>query len=381
MLLKSSNSVFDNSGKVMTVKGPLDPEELGMTLMHEHLFFESIMTTTRAPDINTPMMETKVWDDPLSVENLALIGVLANGNRYGTYRNKDNSILADLDLAVEEISEFRNQGGASIVDVTNIGIRRDPISLMKVSMRTGLNIIAGSSWYVKASHQSDMDFLTVEQLTDAIVQDITVGIGDTGIRAGVIGEVGINGEPLTDNEIKIIKASARASRRTGAPISFHWGGTGLEKMEVASLVSESGGEMCRTIFGHSDVSAGDVDLLLSLLEKGVYIQFDLLGRVGVPLSWDVLNTTSPWPEYLSFSGAAIVADTISKLFSAGYGDRILISHDVCTKVQLKKFGGTGYSFIPEVFLPYLRRIGFTEEQLHLIMVENPKRILTFVTPE
>ena len=117
-----------------------------------------------------------------------------------------------MQAAIDEATQFRDWGGSTIVDVTSIGIRRDPISMMKVSMATGLNVIAGSSWYVKASYPDNMDDLTVEELTDVIVRDITVGIGDTGIRSGIIGEVGVQGEPLTPNELKVIRASARASR-------------------------------------------------------------------------------------------------------------------------------------------------------------------------
>ena len=126
--------------------------------------------------------------------------------------------------------------------------------------------------------------------------------------------------------------------------------------------------------------AGDIDLMLELLERGVYIQFDLLGRVGVPLTWDTLNPDSPWPESQSISGTALVADAITKLIEAGFEEKLLISQDVCMKFQLKRYGGTGYSFIPEVFLPYLRRIGVTEKQIRLLVVDNPKNILTFVKP-
>jgi len=367
------DSIPDLSGKALSIRGPIDPDELGMTLMHEHLFIENITTKTRAPTIDTPMMQAAFWDHPLTIENLQLV-------RTRRAFNRDNSILADMADAIEEANEFRNSGGSTLVDVTSIGIRRDPVSLMKVAMSTGLNIIAGSSWYVKDSYPDNMDDLTIESLTEVIVRDITKGIGETGIRSGIIGEVGVQGEPLTNNELKVIRASARASRLTGAPISFHWGGTGSEKLDVASAVAEEGGEMSRTIFGHSDMMAGDIDLMLELLERGVYIQFDLLGRVGVPLTWDTLNPDSPWPESQSISGTALVADAITKLIEAGFEEKLLISQDVCMKFQLKRYGGTGYSFIPEVFLPYLRRIGVTEKQIRLLVVDNPKNILTFVKP-
>ena len=229
-------------------------------------------------------------------------------------------------------------------------------------------------------HPQDMDDRSVEDLLGKIVRDINVGVDDTGVRSGIIGEVGINGNPLTPNEIKVIRASARASRASGAAISLHWGGVGREKFEVARVIVEEGGDLTRTIFGHSDLIAGDLDLMLELLELGVYIQFDLLGRVVVPLMWAPLDPQNPWPDYLSISGTALVADAIPKLIDAGYVDRILLSQDVCTKVQLKAYGGTGYSFILDTFLPHLTRVGVSAEHLSRMMIDNPRRVLMLAEP-
>ncbi len=357
------------TGKVMTVRGPIDPGNLGITLMHEHHFIETVTTILHAPDGNTPVSEAIDWYDPLTIQNLHT----ARGRRTSI---KDNGFLDDEKLAAEEVSEFRDRGGSTIVDMSNIGIRRDPQALMRVSNSTGLNIVMGSSWYVKNTHPDNMDTLSVDDLTAEIVRDITVGVGDTGIRSGIIGEVGINGDPLTPNEIKVVRASARASRATGAAISFHSGGLLREKLEVARIVSEEGGDLTRTIFGHSDVIANNMPLMLELLETGVYVQFDLLGRVVTALSLGPSDPRNPWEDYLSIAGAVLVADAIMKLIDAGYLDRILISQDIATKVQLKRYGGTGYSFILESFLPHLRRIGISDEHINQIMVESPKRVLT-----
>ena len=357
----------------MTVTGPIDPDDLGMTLMHEHLLFEGMGTRTFAPVHDTPASEAAEWYQDMALENL-----------YFPWTDrkllKDNCILADVDAAIEEANEFRDWGGSTIVDVTNLGIRRDPFGLRRISNATHLNIVMGSSWYVPASYPEGMNERTLEELTDQIVMDITVGVGTARVRSGIIGEVGISGDPLTPNEIKVIRASARASRLTGAPISFHSGGAGREKLCVAGIVAEEGADLARTIFGHSDVVAADMDLVLELLETGVYIQFDLLGRLGVPLSWAGLNPEKPWQNYHDTSHTAIVADAVCRLIDSGHLDRILLSHDVAGKVQLKRYAGTGFSFIPETFLPHLRRIGVTDEQINHLVVENPKRVLTLAEP-
>ncbi len=371
----STTSASEITGNVMTVKGPIDPENLGITLMHEHLLLDMLDSyPAYTPDCFAPITEAVQWHEKLTLENLHV-------TTKGEGLIRDNLVLTDEKMAAAEASEFRTWGGSTIVDLTSIGIGRDPRALLRMSNATGLNIVMGCSWYIPTSHHDDMGERTIEDLTDEIVRDVTVGVGDTGIRAGIIGEVGISGNPLTPNEIKVTRASARASRATGAAITLHWGGLGHEKLEIAGIIEEEGGDLTRTIFGHSDMIAGNMPLMLELLERGMYIQFDMLGLAMVPLSWEPLNSEDPWSELLTYSGTALVADAIPKLIEAGHLGRILVSQDVCSKIQLKHYGGTGYSFVLEMFIPHLRRVGMTERDINQIVVENPKRLLTFAEPK
>lgn len=359
----------DMTGKVMTVSGPIHPDQLGLTLMHEHLFIA--LYKAIAPDHHTPMGDWCLWDQSLTMDNLA------KARDRGPI--KDNWILSDEETAIKEASEFRIHGGGTIVEVTSYGIRRDPIAMKRVSHATGLNIIMGAGWYQKLYHPNEMDQWTVEELTKEIVNDIIVGVSGSGIKSGIIGEVGVEGNPITENEIKNIRASGRASLVTGAPISFHRGGVDRERLDVIKILEEEGVDLSRVIFGHSDTIAYNLPLMLDLLKRGVYIQFDLLGRVGVPLRFapDIDDNKA----FFSSAGTAVVAEAIPQLINAGYADRILLSQDICTKMQLKRFGGTGYSFILEKFLPELRSRDVSEDHILAMMVENPKRILTFVKPQ
>ena len=164
----------------MTVRGPKDPDKLGVTLMHEHLFIQSAARKTYAPDDNTPATEVERWYEKLTLENLHIA-------RSRKHTIADNLSLASLAAALAEVTEFRTYGGSTIVDLTSIGIRRDPMALVRVSDATGLNIVMGASWYTKQTHPPAMDERTVEDLADEIVRDITVGVGDTGVRSGIIG--------------------------------------------------------------------------------------------------------------------------------------------------------------------------------------------------
>ena len=356
-------------GKVMTVNGAVNPERLGSTITHEHLFIE--LWKDKIPTHDTPVTDSLLWDQKLTMENLHL----ARRRKY----IKDNYILGDEATAIAEAMEFKKNGGSTIVDVTSIGLGRDPLALRRVSNATGLNIVMGAGWYQKAYHPEDMDQRTAEDLADEIVRDVTVGVGDTGIRSGIIGEVGINGDPLTRNEIKSLQASARASRATGAAISLHRGGVGPEKLQTITILEEEGADLSRVIFGHSDGIAWDIPLMLELLGQGVYIQFDMLGMDTNPL---FLYPQSHSLEHIT--GLALtpqVVEALPRLIAEGYEDRILLSQDVYTKMQLKRYGGYGYSFVLESVLPELRKRGVTEEQSRKLMVDNPACVLTRVEPK
>ena len=362
-------NVPNMAGKAMTVRGPIDPDHLGITLMHEHLFVAT--TRTYTPDDNTPATDWRLWEHDLTMDRLDLT--------RARRPIMDNWFLADEQTAIDEATDFRNLGGRTLVELTSIGIRRDPLAMARVSYATGLNVIMGTGWYMKLYHPDDMDELTLEDMTDEIIRDITIGVGDTGIRSGIIGEVGIEGAPITENDVKSIRASGRAGRATGAPITFHRGGQGREKLTVIGILSDEGADLSRVIFGHSDPIASDMDLMLEMLAHGVYIEFDLMGRVGVPLRY--APDGDDLRSFMSSAGTAAVADAIPRLIDAGHTDRILLSQDVSAKMQLKKYGGTGYSFILEKFLPELRSRGVSQEHIHTMMVDNPQRILTFVEPQ
>ena len=359
----------DISGMAMTVNGPIPPEQIGTAIMHEHLFIE--FWRDKTPTWLTPATEASHWNEKLTLENLHLAR-----NRTPI---KDNYLLNNLEMATKEALEFKTLGGSTIVDVTNLGLGRDPIALRKVSNVTGLNIIMGSGWYKKSYHPDDMDKRSIEELEDHIKSDIVLGVGQSGIRSGIIGEVGIDGGPITLNEEKNIRAAARASRATGAAITFHSGGKGREKLTVAEMVRQEGADLTRTIFGHCNSYADDVPFLIELLKFGVYVQFDALGRVGAPVSRksDILGFNPTGPEVAL---DVLVVEAILLLIDAGYEDMILLSQDVCSKTHLKSYGGTGYSFVQEKFIPELKAQGVGQVQIDKMMVDNPKRVLTFTKP-
>ncbi len=349
----AGHAIPDISGKILTVRGPVDPAEVGPTIMHEHV----LLDYRGKPKEGLTATEAAYYKEPVSLRNLSRL-------RSWISPNEDNMLLGDVDVAIREVLEFKRWGGSGIVDCTSIGLGRDPTGLLQVSNATGLHIVMGAGWYIHSFHPEDMGSRTVEELTEIIIKDITVGAEGTAVPSGIIGEVGV-GTALNPNELKSTRAAARASRATGAAISFHHAGRGEGKFTVLDMVEAEGADLNRVIIGHSNHIATQIPYMKRLLERGVYIQFDLMGevipRLGRIHDYDTVRS-------------------IVQLIRDGYADRLLLSQDVCTKTMMKTYGGMGFSFVMEFVLPELRRLGAPEEALHQIMVENPRRVLTFAKP-
>ena len=365
-----SYAVPNMSKKILTVRAVISPTDLGVTLMHEHIFLDLRKTHLPHPIVidikelsqpinataDFPATELALWESKVGLGNLHMARDWAPIS--------DNYVLSDEHLACTEVNEFKKYGGNTIVDVTSIGLNRDPKALRRLSETTGLNIVMGTGYYQPVYHPENMDDRSVDGLTDDIVSDVVIGVADTGIRAGLIGEIGVNGNPIIPNEVKSIAAASRASRLTGAAISFHMG-PGTNRHETLNIAVDQGAALDRIILGHSDEIASDLELMLSLLERGVYIEFDHMGRETA------LGT--PFGE--------LAKTAMTHLVAAGHENRILLSHDVCMKIHLKHYGGNGYSFIPEKFLPYLLEKGISSTQINKFMVDNPAKILQFVSPK
>lgn len=353
------------AGKIMTVNGPIAPDQLGTTITHEHIFIdftvpnetpESWAETGRVKPVGATALG--LYHAPLSLDNVGAVTMGA--------ANRDNYLLLDEQVAIREVAQFKQYGGHGIVDTTSIGLKRDPQALRRVSNATELHVVMGASWYRRGwFDEAELTRRSVESLTDEIVRDVTVGVGDTGIRAGIIGEVGTVGAPLVPNEIKIIRASGRASRLTGAAVTLHTSALLKEQPRILDLLADEGADLKRVIVGHSNGIANDLPFMRTLMDRGAYVQFDLLGKS---------------PTVRTRLADFDVAAGIVEMIKAGYVEKILLSQDVCTKLQLKAYGGSGYSYIVEYFLPYLKRLGVTDAQVQTIMVENPRRVLTFVEP-
>ena len=350
--------VSELKGRVQTVIGPIDPGELGVTLMHEHLLID-LECYFQGPD----EASERAWvDAPLTIDRLGGVGARV------AY-NLDNLKLLDEGAAIDEASRFRYAGGGTLVDVTSRGIARDPLALARISRATGLNVVMGASYYVPFAHPPDMDAKSEDEIVEEIVHDVTVGVGETGVRSGIIGEVG-NFHPLSENERKVLRASAAAHLKTGAPITIH---PGADRIEIVDILAKSGADPRHVVMGHLGPGPAEPSSFKPLAETGCFLQFDHFGGFE-DTSFDLRPDLPPSPG-IGNDVQRLLA--VEFLVEQGHLDQVLISHDVCLKTHHVRNGGKGYAHILENIVPRMRRRGFTEDQINAILVENPKRALAF----
>jgi phosphotriesterase-related protein len=344
------------AGQVQTVLGVIAPETMGVTLPHEHLLIDfSVMFAEPAAASDKGRAA-----EPLSLANLGWV-------RQNFNANLDNLRLADEQVAIDEIRLFQRAGGATVVDPTPVSLARDPLALARIARATGLHVVMGSGYYVAASHPPDMDRRTVDDLAREMIADVTTGVTDTGVRAGLLGEIGTT-YPWTENERKVLRAAILAQRETGAPLMVHPGRHPTMPLTLAEFVRREGGDVARTIMCHIDRTIADVDSVIELARTGIWLEYDLFG---------LENSYYPYnPSFDMPNDGGRMAHVLA-LIEAGYGDRLLLSHDIAYKTSLVRWGGYGYHHLLVNVVPRLRRKGVDAAGLQRLLVDNPRRALAF----
>lgn len=338
-------------GKVQTVLGPIEPEDLGPTLIHEHILCDLTPPGLSAPDGGgTEITLENVWEI-----------------RYHWNKHPGNCRLDDCGVAVKELRHMKTDGGAAVVDQTSLGMKRDPSGLRKVSEQAGVHIVMGCGCYVEESWPREGGIGSSDAMAEAMISEFCDGAEGTGVCAGLIGEIGCS-HPWTDSEKRVMEAAVKAQRATGASISVHPGRDSEAPFEIIRYIESRGGNPGRTIMGHLDRTLFDVDALTRL------------ARTGCMLEWDFFGIES---SYYPFQDIDLPSDAmrlilIRALMDRGFSDRILISQDICTKTRLVTYGGHGYGHIFRNIVPIMKRRGFRDPEIRTLLWENPRRLLTIV---
>jgi phosphotriesterase-related protein len=339
---------------VQTVTGPVDVADLGMTLTHEHLYAD-FSAYVWNPD--------EVWKAELARKPVS--ARIAWALREDPFFHPDNCRLDDVDGSVEELGAYRAAGGHTVVEVTNAGIGRDPLKLREISERTGLNVVMGSTWYVGSTNDESLRQRSVDDLASELLAETDNGVADTGVRPGVLGELGIS-EDFTESEEKCLRAAARVQVTSGLPLIIHLPGWHRLGNRVLDVIEEEGAPTSAVVLGHMNPSGRDRDYQEGLLGRGAWLGFDMTG-MGFYYADHGGQAPSPDDD----------AVAIASLISSGFGSRVLLSHDVFVKAMWTRNGGNGFAYIPNLFLPRLvRRHGISPDVASALLTVNPAALFT-----
>lgn len=339
-----------------TLCGVISAKEVNLICPHEHLFIdmthEAVYPKTEA--------EKELFYGDIHMKDLGKL----HRNPYIVYTNL---ILDNIDLAVEETNCLADYGCNLLVDVTSVGVGRDLMKLKEFSKRSNLNVIAGTGLFVHDALPKMYEAKTVQQIADWMIDEIRNGHCDTGIKPGVIGEIGVS-EKIYPIEEKSIRAAAIASVATDLPIYLHTYPWNRVALDAVKMLLEDGVKPENICICHLDVTFDD-EYLRQALDLGIYVEFDNLSK---EFFFE--------PQDGAFAGGPFATDVervhkLMELIAEGYTDQLLLANDLCLKGSLHKYGGPGYDHVFRNFVPMMRMYGIREEDIHRIVYDNPKRFL------
>ncbi|MFI6943537.1 phosphotriesterase [Streptomyces sp. NPDC050418] len=303
---------------LQTVLGPLSPAAVrGPALAHEHLALDLDRTGDRA----------------------AVLDPAVHGKR----------ITGELTALREEF------GLTLVIELTCRGMGRDAEALARMSEESGVAVVAATGWYYEPFHPEEIGDASAERLAGTLIREINGGIGTTGVRPGVIGEVGSHGDVPSEPETRSLLAAAKAAVATGLSVATHaqLGHGGLAQLD---LLTGAGLAPQRISIGHQDL-LDDPAVHKTLAASGAYVAFDTVGKE-------------------SYQSDATRLRLLLQLLDAGHADRVLLSCDISRHGYLESEGGTGYGHLFRTFLGQARAAGVDEDLIDLMTRRNPVRFLT-----
>ena len=318
------------SGTVSTVLGPIPGAHMGVTAPHEHILAGS-----------TDILH--LWPE--------LVGGRAQF----------------IDQSVQRLKAAKAAGIDTIVDCTTGDLGRDVPMMQAVSRRSGMQVVAVTGHWLTPT--PTFEARSADELADFFTLEITRGIEDTGVRPGAIKAA--SGDEMTPFQEKVFRAAARASKRTGVPVTTHSHARKRGGERQAAVLEEEGLDPRRACIGHSDESP-DFDYLAGLAKRGYTIGMDHL-FYGLPAMGAGTHGVPLWQDR---------AAMIKRLIDAGFNDRMFLATDWMTAftaaptglmAQLTAANPDGELFNLRHTIPRLREIGVTDAQIRMITVENPRR--------
>jgi phosphotriesterase-related protein len=321
---------MSSKGMIRTVLGDIPAEPWGITNAHAHLVGKA--DTTKPPFDSTDQAE----------------------------------LVMTLNDSLPELQEFGDAGGFCLVELTPMGLGRDPEALVRASEETGVHVVMGTGIYHEVHHPDTIAGLDDVAIAELLVKEVTEGVGDTGIRAGIIGEQGTYTGPMTDREAVVFRASAMAAVETGVAVTTHTH-LGRNALDQIDVLTSQGLDPNRIVIGHLDDGEPDLDLIREIINRGAWAQFDDIGyeyyteRLQVQMTTDVVR-----------------AGKLRQLAEEELTDHVILGSDFGMQRHLQSRGGPGLVVMAEGFWTTAIDEGVPTEVLEQCMITNAAIVLAMV---
>ena len=357
--------------KIRTVKGDIAPEQMGITTMHDHTItdFTEMHVKTKARMTHVPAEKRRYIPENFTFFNDGG-AVLCEHESFGT-----------VDFYVKEIGYFKEAGGNTIVDGSAVGMRRTA-QILELADRVDVNIVCPTGLYTAEDRLNKYKGWSKEQQKELFEREIVEGMDGTNVRAGFLKAAmgfydGVHCNPI---ELETVMACAELSAKYGMSFHLHPPSVSTEAtLELIDRILDAGVEPDKFVMLHQcltvlpikqyvmnpDVTrAVNIEKQVQILEKGVNISID---------NWGLMKN---FPG-LCRSDDYDTLKQLVQLIQAGYSDHIVLGHDFANFTYSKAMGCHGYTRILEFTMPMLRELGFGDDIINKLFVDNPARIMAF----
>lgn len=372
MVKNSGNKTNQTDTRIMTVCGEITPESLGFTTMHEHPLGTMSPYAQAVADLRP--------DDPFGLldcreENYAWLR--ANHALF----SDECQLTGEYDHLRRELEDFKRVGGKAVVDASADGLRQqgDVLALRTLSQETNIHIITCAGLYVLETRKLEMQTAGKDKQKLYLANYLEKGIDGTGIFPGFLKCAVLSPDgKLREEEITTLRACAELSVETGLSVQLHPLVSQSQVVELTQIALDECGmdpdklvilhqdSQLRTaeqaeayVDGRADTLSVDLSNIRRLLQMGVNVSFDTLTLITDMLLSDMDKMKA-----------------LIQLLREGWGDHIVLGHDIINKPRGASCGGYGYKGFALVYLPVLRRFGL-ESEIRKLTIDNPARILSY----
>ena len=340
---------------VMGVQGAIQETELGFTLPHEHLFTDLSFYWNGEDAAALPHF---IPGDKRSIETRAKV----MENPWGYW---ENCVLDELECALHEAKAFQAYGGRTIVDLSpSHGMGRNPASLLVVAERTHMNVVMACGRYAEPSLTEAEKEMSVGQIEQNFLDEFEHGCPDLSLVKPGLLKVAFVDRLDKPAEIRSLRAAGRAQGKIGCALSIHPHIWAPDSHQILDILEEEGCDLRKVILCHQDYLGEQSDYLDSLAKRGVMLEFDTFGSGRInDRFWQQSES-----EKIGF---------LQQQIALGNQEHLLISGDMCLKIMLSFWGGAGLANIPRHVIPSMKAGGMDDEIVHLITVDNPRRVFCY----